>query len=215
MSDNKFTKAIILLGADIEPDPSIKALCKGGYVIAADSGIRHAAPLGLTVDLWIGDFDSVSLELEAANINVPRATYSPDKDKTDGELAVDAALEMGADHLVLVGSLGGQRADHALLNALQALELAKAGRNVVMTSGRETAVPLMAGTRAFDLAPGTRFSLIGFSPLEGVTIKGAKWTLQDRDVPAGSSITLSNVAKGEVLVAIRSGFALFMTGSGG
>lgn len=215
MPDRKNKKAVILLGAEVEPTTELKSLCEGGYVIAADSGIRHAAVLGLEVDLWVGDFDSVSPEDEAEHAKVPRQTFSPDKDKTDGELAIDAALGRKISQFVLVGSLGGMRTDHALLNAFQAVELARTGKDVIMSSGRETAVPLLAGTREFNLALGTRFSLIGFSSLEGVSIEGAKWPLTDRTVPAGSSITLSNVALGTVTITLRNGRALFISGSGG
>ena len=39
-----------------------------------------------------------------------------DKDESDTELAVLAAIELGAREIVVVGALGGRRLDHALAN---------------------------------------------------------------------------------------------------
>ena len=85
---------------------------------AADGGARHAGPLGLAIDRWVGDGDSLGeagiAELEAAGVPVERAR--PDKDESDTELAVLAALAMGATALTVLGALGGPRVDHALAN---------------------------------------------------------------------------------------------------
>ena len=215
MPGTKRKKAVILLGGDVTPTSRLKSQCADSLVIAADAGIRHAGPLELAVDLWIGDFDSTTAELAQLYTDVPRQTFPAAKDKTDGELAINAALSRKVDGFVLVGALGGERTDHALANAFQAMELVRAGHDVVMSSGHEEAVPLNAGTREFPLDAGTQFSLVGFSSLEGVTIEGARWPLADRAVPAGSTLTLSNIATGTVTITLRNGRALFITRSGG
>jgi thiamine pyrophosphokinase len=83
-------------------------------VIAADGGARHAARLGLTVDLWVGDGDSLDdahvASLEAAGVPIRRART--DKDETDAELALLAALERGPARITVLGALGGERLDH-------------------------------------------------------------------------------------------------------
>ncbi len=76
-------------------------------------------------------------------------------------------------------------------------------------------MPLLPGSHVFDLQPETIFSLVGFSDMAGVTITGARWPLQDQFVPLGSSLTLSNVADGEVRISLTDGEGLFMTGSFG
>lgn len=211
--DLPMNTCVILLGGDITVTDRLREQCRGALVLAADSGIRHADPLGLNVDLWLGDFDSTTPALSRRYRDVPRQTFPREKDKTDGELAIDTAIERGATRLVLVGAFGGERTDHALLHGFQALALARRGLDVVMTSGAEEAVPLLPGTRTFRLPPHTLFSLIGFGDMGGVTITGARWPLQDRHVPTGSSLTLSNIALGPVSVTLTSGEGLFITGS--
>src|SRR4029079_18452393 len=87
-----------------------------GHVVAADGGARHARELGVEIDRWIGDGDSVSpADLDARiAAGVPIERTRPDKDESDTELAIEAAIRLGATGIVIVGALGGPRSDHAL-----------------------------------------------------------------------------------------------------
>jgi thiamine pyrophosphokinase len=96
----------------------------GPYVVAADGGARHGPALGLTIDRWVGDGDSLGEAgidaLVAQGVPVDRAPI--DKDESDTELAIRAALEMRPLAIAILGALGGPRLDHALANlALLAL----------------------------------------------------------------------------------------------
>src|SRR5262245_13615359 len=94
------------------------------YVVAADGGARHAAALGLAIDRWVGDGDSLGedglAELAAAGVPIYRSPF--DKDESDTELSVRAALARRPAAVTIVGALGGPRLDHALAN-LALLEL--------------------------------------------------------------------------------------------
>src|SRR5687767_6773710 len=89
-----------------------------GLIVAADGGAHLAAELGLVPDRWIGDGDSVDpaalADLEARGVIVTRA--SPDKDESDGELALLEAVTGGAGEITVLGALGGRRLDHLLAN---------------------------------------------------------------------------------------------------
>ena len=90
---------IIVVSGGLAPDRSeIGPLPAGAFVIAADSGLEHAAALGLAVDVLVGDLDSVSTSaLEAAEEAGVRVERHPvDKEATDLELALDYALALGA-----------------------------------------------------------------------------------------------------------------------
>ena len=125
-------------------------------VIAADGGARHADDLGVVIDLWVGDGDSLGeagLTALAAT-GVPIELSRPDKDETDTELAVRAALARGADRLVIVGALGGPRVDHALAN-VGLLALAElAGRPAVILEARSRISLVRAHRRARGRRPG-------------------------------------------------------------
>ena len=87
-------------------------------VVAADGGARHAAAFGLRVARWVGDGDSIgSAELDAlAASGVSIGRVPAEKDESDAELALVAAVDGGATEIVVLGALGGPRVDHALAN---------------------------------------------------------------------------------------------------
>ena len=90
------------------------------FVIAADGGLDAALGLGFGVDLVIGDFDSVDpVQLEGVrelDPSVQIERFIAEKDATDLELAMDAALLRGARSVVVVDSMRG-RVDHFLATA--------------------------------------------------------------------------------------------------
>lgn len=200
----------ILLGGDLVRTPRLDAALSQARVIAADSGIRHAATLGLTPELWIGDFDSVTAAEIAENAGIERDMHPPEKDSTDGELAAEAAIARGATRLIMVGAFGGERADHAFLHMTAAIRLAERGLPVLLSSGSEEGAPLLPGEHGFDYPDGTLFSILAFSPLAGLSVSGAKWPLTEVELAFGSSLTLSNAVRGSLRVSLRQGRALLL-----
>ncbi|MFK0691892.1 thiamine diphosphokinase [Mesorhizobium sp. IMUNJ 23033] len=200
----------ILLGGDLIRTPLLDRQIEGTRVIAADAGIGHARMLGVMPELWVGDFDSVPADLPDDLAAVPRQVFPPEKDQTDGELAISAALERGATSLVLAGAFGGKRADHAFLHLALAVRLAEGGMDVLLTSGAQEGIPLLPGKAGFSYADGTLFSVLGFSDLAGLSVTGAKWPLDHVEVAFGSSLTISNEVKGRLEIALGSGRALLL-----
>jgi thiamine pyrophosphokinase len=175
----------ILMGGDITLTPRLRAQLAGARVIAADSGMRHAAALGVEPELWVGDFDSATAEMIDAHHQVPKQVHPPEKDATDGELAVHEALARGAEGIIFAGGLGGQM-DHVTAHLALMLNLAKRSVVAFASSGIEEAYPLTAGEHAIELSADDRISIVPWSAL-------------------GSSFTLSNVALGPVQLSLRGG----------
>jgi thiamine pyrophosphokinase len=204
---NKFA---ILLGGHLVRTPRLDAQLAGARTIAADSGMRHAHLLGLSPELWVGDFDSVTrADLERAS-DVERRVYPPDKDKTDGELAVEEAIARGAKSIILVGAFGGARADHAFLHQATAISLAERGFDVLLSSGEQEARPVAPGETRYDYPPDVLFSILAFSHLEGLSVTGARWPLDDVEVAFGTSLVLSNEVTGQLCIRLGSGRALLL-----
>jgi thiamine pyrophosphokinase len=205
------TTFTILLGGTLHPTSRLKAAVLGSRAIAADGGMRHAQPLGLSPELWVGDFDSSgNLPVEAFS-EVQRVPYPAQKNLTDGEIAIEEARIRGATHLILAGALGGERSDHALMHLLLSVALAAEGLNVQLSSGEEEAWPLLPGkTVTLDLPKGSLFSILGFSALNGLSILGARYPLKDFSLAFGSSRTISNVAEGPVTLSLDSGDAIIL-----
>ncbi len=204
------SKFVILLGGTVHVTDRLRQLVAGARVLAADGGIAHAEALGLMPELWLGDFNSSSPELDEKYADVPRSVFPAAKDMTDGELALNEAYRLGATEVVLCGAFGGARTDHTLLHLTMATAYAAKGRKLILSSGTEEAHPLVAGTYDFDFADGTLFSIVAFSQLSGLFIEGARWPLENMELSFGSSLTVSNAVCGNLHVSLHSGKAILI-----
>lgn len=207
MTQSAFT---ILLGGSLRLTDRLTAALAKSRFIAADSGMRHAEALGVVPELWVGDFDSTSPELDRAFPDVPRLPYPTAKAVTDGEIAVAEAIARGAKRLILAGALGGERTDHALQHLLYAVSLASDGFDVLLTSGDEEALPLLPGTTELSLPAGSLFSVLGLTELDGLTLHNVRYPLDNFHLPFGSSRTISNVAEGVVRFQLAVGKAVVL-----
>jgi thiamine pyrophosphokinase len=201
------TRFVVLLGGDLTATKRLRSQIQKARIIAADGGMAHARTLGLSPELWVGDFDSTSDELAERHRDVARHTFPAEKDKTDGEIAVDEATRLGAREIIMVGGLGGQT-DHALAHLGLILKLGRRRVSAFITSGHEEAYPILNGTHHFDVPRGSRFSVIPFTDLAGLDLDGVRWPLTNRSVPLGSSLTMSNVTTGPVTVRLSQGYAV-------
>jgi thiamine pyrophosphokinase len=197
--------ALLLAGGTLKLTPRVRELVRGArLVIAADGGARHAAPLGLTIDLWVGDFDSS----DDLSLSAPRQTFPPEKDKTDLELALDIAKERGATRALVLGAFGG-RFDHALAIALMAARETLGGFSIDLESGTESGWVLTpVQPLELPLRAGQTFSVLALEDARGLSITGAKWNLESVSLDFGSSLGISNEALGTVRLSLKTGVAL-------
>jgi thiamine pyrophosphokinase len=184
-------------------------------VIAADGGSSTAGRLGLRLDLVVGDLDSVEPEELAAlrTRGIPIEQAPTDKDESDTELAVRAALARGADSMVIVGGFGG-RLDHLLAN-VGLLALPQLAGVPAQLLDERTRVTLIRGgeaphERAFHGRVGDLVSLLPLGPgVSGVTTDGLAWALHDASLPIGPARGLSNRRTVSVArVSVRVGLLL-------
>ncbi len=163
-------------------------------VIAADSGLAIAIALGLRVELVVGDLDSVDPDaLEDARARGTAVEQHPvDKNATDVELALDAAVRLGARRIVVVGGLGG-RLDHLLGNVLVLASPRFAGVEIELLSGPLRVLVIRERAR-IDAAPGTLVSLLPVGgPARRVRTTGLRYPLADEDLEPGTTRGVSNV----------------------
>ncbi len=219
-------QAIVLADGDVAPRARIDAAWPGwadpaALVIAADGGARHAAPLGLRPAIWVGDGDSVDpAELErlaAGGTEIRRVATA--KDESDTELALLAAIDGGADDLVLLGALGGSRVDHALANVGLLAHPGLAGRRAVLLDAGARVSFLRAPTadgspvhRDLSGRIGDLVSLLALGDgVEGVTTSGLVYPLADEPLPIGPARGLSNVRERiDAAVTVRRGTLLIV-----
>ena len=221
-------QAIVLADGDVGSRDALDAAWPGwlqedAIVIAADGGARHAEGLGLHLDLWVGDGDSIEVgPLEALRAaGVPMMLVSEAKDESDTELAIRAALDRGADHIVILGALGGPRVDHALANigllALPGLQGVVAALLHPFARLTLVSAPGIDGSAVHRSLPGPIGGLVSLLPqgdgVAGVTTHGLAYPLDDEPLPAGPARGLSNVRVAvDAGLSVRSGRLLVVEG---
>lgn len=202
--------AIVFAGGDPLPPAVAERLPADAFVIAADSGLHHAAAIGRRVDLVVGDLDSVTVEqLAAARADGAAVeTHPAEKDASDLELALDAACARGARSVTVAGGHGG-RLDHLLVNLSVLAGPRFAPLAVDAWLGATHAVVVRDETELRG-RPGALLTLVAMGgTAHGVTTDGLRYRLDDDDLEAGTSLGLSNVFVDErATVRVRSGTVL-------
>ena len=167
----------------------------GVQVIAANGGAHYCAMLQLTPDLVIGDLDSLDEGLRArlAAAGVRIEAYPRDKDRTDLELALRAAVNRNPERILLFGLLGG-RLDQTIANLLLLARPEWGPAQLITVEGPDTAYLVRGGdSLEIDGKPGETVSLIPLSPLvRGVTTQGLRWALNEAELSFGSTLGISN-----------------------
>lgn len=185
--------ATVLIFSGGEPLPASLAgeIPEDAYLIAADSGLDTALSWGYDVDLVVGDLDSVSDQALAATVATIER-HSPDKDATDLDLALTAALRLDPDRIVILGGQGG-RFDHLLGTVMLLTSPRWEGVDLEWVAARARVRVVRAGVTLHG-ASGTTLTLLAVGgAATGVTTSGLRWNLEDATLYPGSTRGVSNV----------------------
>ena len=178
-------------------------------VIAADSGLGLAAALAVHVDLVVGDLDSVDRsQLDAAiKDGVAVEEHPTNKDATDLDLALQAAVDRGATRIVLAGG-GAGRLDHLLGIAMLLTDVRWAGSAIEWHSG-SSITHVARDVLTLDALPDDLVSLIPVSDEAVVSITGTRWLLESIPLSRGTTHGISNEALGgSVEIEVHQGVVL-------
>ncbi len=162
-------------------------------LICADSGAGHLYEIGLIPDVIIGDMDSLSPEIqEYFNKRGSKIIRHPEaKDETDTWLALDYAIRMAPDEIVIFGG-SGTRIDHTLAN----LSLLVSGiqKDISIKLINEWCeVFIVADKYVIKGCAGQTVSLLPFSDkVTGITLQGFEYPLKDGMMEVGKPYGVSN-----------------------
>ena len=210
MAGQALRRALVFAGGDPPPHSIAGVLPVDAVVIGADSGVEHARHVGRTVDIAVGDFDSIDptvlAEVEAAGATVLR--HPPDKDATDLELGLDTAMTLGIDVVTVVGGHGG-RVDHFVANCL----LLAADRYADLTVDAYIGTAHLVVVRGTALIAGRSGDLVTLlamgGPAGGVRTAGLRFSLEDQTLHPGSTLGVSNeMLAAEATVAVERGVVI-------
>lgn len=190
-------KVIILLNGE----PYFKKIeAEDAYVICCD-GAYEWAKNKVKIDETLGDFDSLGYLPSPP----PSKIYPSEKDLTDGEIALERALELKADSVVIYGG-GGGREDHFLgnLHLLYKFCTERAAQCALMITNGAHIYACGAGAHSFPCQTGQTVSIVPFGGNAHIlNSDGLKYPLKDLTLPMGSTRGISNLTE-------REEFSLFV-----
>jgi thiamine pyrophosphokinase len=190
--------AIVFAAAPLEVTPRIRARLaqlQQPYVVAADGGAATALAGGWQPDVVVGDLDSIDQRTlaELRRRGIPVETHPRDKNATDGQLAVERALDVEPTSLWLLGFLGGPRLDQALANVLLLSRLTTPA--ILLEEHNECVLVRPGVPHVWPTEPGEVVSLLPLSAdVHGVHTAGLRWPLTEARLLLGDTRGISNEA---------------------
>ncbi len=196
-------KAFIYTGGKINKQNITEHPKSEDICIAADSGYKNARALGEKIDVLLGDFDSIG---EPLPDGVEVITVPAEKDFTDTQLAVQTALDKGADEIVIIGGLGG-RLDHTLANLGLLGKLWDMRVHAIATDGYNRVRYISSSS---TLIARSQYKYVSVIPVDkkikGVEIEGCKYPLKNKTLLRDDTLAVSNEVVGNcALISVRKG----------
>jgi thiamine pyrophosphokinase len=180
-------------------------------IVCADGGCEAVLRAGLEPSLVVGDLDSIAPAtlnaLEARGIAIQRVPAW--KDESDGELAVEAALGMAPDELLILGAHGGRTA-MGMAN-LGLLRRAHARGVEAQIVGRGETLRLVGPGEPLALRGlvGATFSVLPWDGSAEVGLQGTDWDHDRVILEAGTARGVSNRIRSDPAeVRVHRGLAL-------
>lgn len=209
------SRAVLFCNGEINDYEYHRSLLKNDdYIIAVDGGGNHCRKLNIIPNLAIGDFDSLDpdVKISFSENKVESIPFPTDKDYIDMILGIEEALTRGYHEILLLGAMGGKRADMFLGNALA---LSCYNEHIVMKNEYSEIHFLREGSSlTLTAEAGDYLSLL---PLSDTMVTGKsenlKYPLEDLMFRRGETRSISNefltdrgvvtIKKGEALVIVQ------------
>ncbi|MEK3983085.1 thiamine diphosphokinase [Paenibacillus sp. FSL K6-3166] len=205
-------RVVIFAGGALSPD-YFDLLDEDDFIIGADEGALFLISHGYTPDIAVGDFDSVSPEALQNIENKSKKTITCDavnKDLTDSEMALDIAMDLQPESILLLG-VTGTRIDHSLAS-IQMMTRALQRQINCYVMDTHNYITLTGSKVVINDLGYTYVSLLPLTPeVSGITLEGFQYPLTDATLKLGQSLGVSNkLISSSGTVNIRSGLLLII-----
>ena len=166
-------------------------------IIAVDSGVEHLLKLSLDPTTLIGDLDSISKKSldEVKKNGVKILAFNSNKDQTDFELALNYLEEAEKSKVYIIGGESGE-IDH-LISIFLLIPSKSFFENIIWLYGDKRII--FRQKIELNIKKLTKFSIIPLSDLTNLSIDGAEWNLDNKDIRFGETLTLRNNTNEEQL----------------
>lgn len=201
-------KALVVSNGDLKNIDIDNYFQSADIVICADGGAKHLFNKNLAPDIVVGDLDSLDLDIIKSfqSLGVELQKHPTHKDKSDTELAIEYAIEKGANDIVLLGATG-TRLDHSMANIMMLYKLVNKNINVVIIDSHNEVFITKSQLR-LNKKEGYFISIIPLIDSK-ITLKGFEYDTYCVNFNLGSTLGISNIIKDEEgIVKIEDGICL-------
>lgn len=189
---------------------------KGILTIAADRGLEFFGETGITPDVVIGDFDSLSLKGKEYLERLGKTEIirlKPEKDDSDTQSAAKLAIKRGSEKILILGATG-TRLDHVMANLELLCMAEKQGVSITMADAHNYIRLVKSGT---ILRKKEQFGkYVSLFPMDGdvtgLTLTGFKYPLSRYQLKTSDGgLTVSNeIAEETAEITFDSGMLLMI-----
>lgn len=197
-------RAFIYTGGAICPENITEHPKADELRIAADSGYRNAKRLGERVDILVGDFDSLGEVPRDEGLEIHQVPA--EKSLTDTQIALELAVERGADEVILVGGLSG-RLDHTLSTLYILEDMKERGIHGYLTDGQSRVHYIRSSSILIARSAYKYLSVIAADEqVKGVSVEGGKYPLKNQTLRRRLQYAVSNEITGNVaMISCKKG----------
>lgn len=208
-------KLISIVAGGTLSEKFLSDIKKADYIIGVDRGAWWLLQNKITPQEAIGDFDSVTQEeLAVLEESIPLVSkYPKEKDFTDLELALEKAVNLKSQQIIIYGGIGS-RFDQTLASILVLERFSSQADIHIMDENNE----IQFVDRQIDVIKDARFfyySLISVTDKAVVTLKGFAYPLHEGIISRASTLGVSNELKEKKgSITVHEGKILLIKSSG-
>ncbi|MGL5113308.1 MAG: thiamine diphosphokinase [Flavobacterium sp.] len=199
--DDQEPALIIANGASCQPDLLGQLLEWSPLVVVLDSAIERVLPLGIKIDVLLGDFDRDFNPEKYKTEQYPlEIVHTPDQNKTDLEKALDYLIERKIPAVNIVWATG-RRADHTITNLTNIVRYRDLIKIVILDD--HSKIFLLPTTFEKWYTAGTPISLIPIGVVNGIHSRNLVYPLTNDTLTIGYRTGSSNAVATDGLVTIE------------
>jgi thiamine pyrophosphokinase len=204
-------KVAVVLNGDEPGADDLKLLSACDAIVCADGAAQTLLKSNHPPTVIVGDLDSLKPDAYkwADALDIPIERHKKDKDQTDGELALDKALSLGATSVLILGGHGGRSA--MFLANLKLLRRShEHGIEASMVGRGESIRYVKSGQEhVWTGRAGATLNLLSVDGDAVVSLEGTDFDLKESTLKRTEARGLSNrIAKDAAKLRVHSGVVL-------
>ena len=201
--NNKTIKSVLIIANGKAPKKELfqNLVNKSDLIIAADGGANICFQHDIKPEYVVGDFDSIENNLRT-HFNTSEFIHKPDQNEHDLLKALKFCETLNPQQVICT-AVFGKRIDHVLSNLF--IIQNQNFKFKLEFIDDYAKVFIIKNTYQFFSPPNQHISFLSYRPVFGVTLKGFKYNLTEKDFPDGFNGLSNEIDENPASVSIKNG----------